>query len=164
MNIDTRNLVIRKSVRTDIEFLAKILTNDQVQKHMGGVVASYEDTLSLIKTRPQVLDDIFVIDLKPEKTKIGIVAFAPNNHLNAKEILISIMPEYWGHEYGPETLSVFKDFWMNSNNTNCMYVTVEPENNKSIAMLQKEGFVFLEIYKEAHGPTQHVYKYEKENT
>ena len=164
MVLETERLSIRKAVESDIEFLAEIQTHKDVQKYTGGVLDSYENTLAHIKRKPEIIDGFYIVNLKQSNTSIGIVTFVQNEYLNEEEILISIMPNFWGNGYGPQVLSVFKEFWLNTNNLECMFVTVMPVNIHSISMLRKEGFVLVDEYQEASSPLQHVYKYERNYT
>ena len=164
MAMETENLIIRKANESDVEFLAEISTNEKVQKYTGGVIDSYENTLDHINRHPENIDGFHIIELKGNRERIGIVSFVPNNYMNEEEILISIMPTYWGNEYGPETLSVFKGLWLESNNIKHMFATVKPGNTASISMLMKEGFVFVEVYEDPFQGSQSLYKYERSYT
>lgn len=161
---ETTRLSFREAVKSDIGFLAEIQTNSEVKKYTGGVLANYENTITHIKSNPESIEGFYIIDLKEMNEAIGIVTFVPNKYLHEEEILISLMPEYWGNGYGSEALSIFKESWLNLKSKECMLATVMKENKSSKLMLKKEGFVFVKEYQDFFGDLQLVYKYERKHT
>lgn len=161
MCLETENLEIRNAVASDSEFLATIQTNEEVQKYIGGVLDNFENTLDYIKKHPENLNDFYVVILKRESILIGIVSFVPNRHLNDCEVLIAFMPDYQGNGYGPETLAIIKEFWLDKNKISYMFATAEPENKDSISMLERQGFRFIEDYEDPFCKLQKVYRYER---
>lgn len=161
MLLETDNLKVKNAVLSDAEFLATIQTNPIVQKHIGGVLGSFDDTLTSFKNQPITISNFYIVRLKSENIPIGVVSFLENSYLNDYEILIAFMPDYCGKNYGSETLSTVKDYWLNKNGVNHLFATVTPENTTSISMLKKEGFKFIKEYKEDFSPLQQVYKYQR---
>jgi len=157
--LETRQLIIRKRLETDIEFLATIITNKKVQEHLGGVFGNYERTLADIKKNPPTIDKFYIIVLKDTNKAIGFVTFLFNDYLVQKEIAIYLMPEHWGNSYGSESLSVIKDLWINLYGMESMIATVVPGNLSSVSMLKKEGFMLVDKYLDSSRAWQHVYKY-----
>jgi RimJ/RimL family protein N-acetyltransferase len=145
--------------------VAEVQTNESVQKYTGGVLYSFKNALEYIKKTPKSLEKFYIIELKETCYKIGIVAVVPNSYIDKEEILISLLPNYWRKGYGCETLAAFKRSWLTSRKEERMFVTVMPKNSASISMLKKEGFEFVEKYKELNSSlNHHVYKYERKQT
>ena len=164
MLIETKNLKTRTAAEIDIEFLSEIQTNQLVKKYTGGVLDTYENTVAHIKKNPRLLDIFNIIELKETSALIGIFAFLPNQHLSQEELLISLLPDYWGKGYGSELLSEVKEHWLTTKGMYQMYATVAPENKASIKMPEKEGFTLVEEYTEPFRQKQYIYKYEKTRT
>ena len=161
---ETNKLKTRKATEFDAEFLAEIESNEQVQEHTGGVKVTFENTLNKIKGNPESLCRFYIIEIKETGVSIGILGIVPNSHLPTDEIVISLLPAYWGKGYGPEILSKVKERWLGSKKLDRMHVTVSPYNNKSISMLKKEGFTFVEEYHDRRRSVHHIYEFKKQDS
>lgn len=164
MQLETDRLVVREATGEDIEFIAAIQTNETVQRHLGGVIESFENTIAHLREHPENLSDFHIITLKVDGTSIGAVGFFPNRHLNESEILIELMPEHCGNGYGQEALSGIMGWWFSAYHIDHMCATARPENTKSIAMLEKCGFQKVGEYGDVFESRQLVFKYESANT
>lgn len=165
MKIETDRLLIHTCTETHSGFLATILTNEDVNKHNGGVAAPFDETIKKIKKNPDILSRFNVIIIKENNSLAGIVLFIKNDHFGEEEILILLMPEFWDKGYGREAFSAAREWWMMENKQNYMFATAEIKNGRSIAMLESEGFKFIEEYEDGrhHSSRKRVYKYTKKH-
>jgi RimJ/RimL family protein N-acetyltransferase len=164
VKLETDRLVVREATGKDLDFIAAVNTNETVKRHLGGVIDSFENTVTHLRERPENLSDFHIITLQEGGTSIGLLGFFFNRHLNESEILIELMPEYCGKGYGPEALSVIRDWWLSAYRVNHMYATAKLENSESISMLKKCGFQKVGEYGDVFEPRQLVFKYERANT
>ncbi len=158
--IYTDRLIIREAQKSDSVFVAEIQTNEMIQKYMGGVIENYENTLNHIKSNLTVLNDFYIIILKSNKEKIGLITFPPNSEVNEKELSISLIPLYFHKGYGTEALNNITNFWLIKNKISYLYTTVSPDNKDSISMLERNNFKYIKEYKDIYS-LQLLYKYEK---
>lgn len=158
--IITDRLKIRQALGSDSEFVSKVLTNEKVRQHMGGVIATFEETLSHIGKKPQLLNNFYIILLQNTCEKIGLISFPLNSEIKESELSIALMPLYCKKGYGSEALRSMRNFWLATNNTDHLYATVSSDNTDSISMLETNDFKYIKKYKERS--TSHLlYKYEK---
>ena len=113
-----------------------------------------------IKNKPKCLNQLYVVVLLEDETKIGLVSFPQNSEVNEKELLISFLPLHTGKKYGSEALYKIIKFWPSEINEDHLYATAMPENKASIAMLEKNGFKYIDKYKDG-SRFQLLYKFEK---
>jgi len=155
MLIETQIIRTRRAELSDAEFVAKVLTNEDVQKYTGGVKASYEQTIDHIRSKPETLRPFYIIETT-SGDQVGYVALFPNNDLGTEEPLISLLPQHWRKGYGNELLRYVKEHWMANNGE--MLVTVHPDNTASLSLLKRQGFSFVKNINNEFGQKQHVYR------
>jgi len=154
MLIETHTIRTRRAELRDAEFVAKVLTNENVQKYTGGVKASYEQTIDHIRSKPETLIPFYIIETT-SGDQVGYLALVPNNNLGTEEPLISLLPEHWRKGYGNELLRYPKEHWMANNGE--MPVTVHPDNTASLRLLERQAFSFVRNINNKFGQKQHVY-------
>lgn len=164
MPLETNRLVIRAATAGDVEFIAALHTNETVQRHVGGVHDSFENTVAHIRKHLGHIDDFHIITLKEDGAPVGAVAFVRNRHLNEDEPLIELMPEHFGKGYGSEALSVIREWWLARNGIDHIYATAQPQNVSSIALLKKCGFQLSGECQNPFESRQLIFKYERANT
>jgi ribosomal-protein-alanine N-acetyltransferase len=152
--LETERLILIDFVNSDAEELFNIRSDVRVQKYLDrDLHKSVEESElmidGMIKTFNNKEGINWIIRKKDSLNVIGYIGYwrMIRNNVRA-EIGYSMKPEYWGYGYMQEALAKviefgFKEFCLHSIEAN-----VNPNNEKSIKLLEKFGFKREAYFKE----------------
>lgn len=149
--LSTERLVLRQITENDVDEFFWLRNSEDVMKYIQlPKIASIE----LAKVRIKSLNDLtekneavnWAITLKGEKKLIGWILFKSIDSVNHRaELGYLLHPDFWRKGIVQEAMKAVLDFGFNILNLHSMEALVNPENDASISLLEKFGFV-----KEAH--------------
>lgn len=157
-NIETKNLILKSFTIQDAEELFKIRSDDRVTKYLD---RDNHKTVDESKTMIQAIiqsykDKAGITWIIREKASFEVLGYAGFWNLvreNVRaEIGYALKPEYWGKGYMSETLLKVIEFGFNEFKLHSIVGNVNPENKRSIKLLEKLGFK-----KEAHFREDYLY-------
>jgi [ribosomal protein S5]-alanine N-acetyltransferase len=157
--LETERLVFRQFHKKDGAQLFKIRSNPQVMEFMDAIILKSEDGAKvLLKSFHREFRDkkgvTWAITDKQTNQLIGSFGFwritKPHNRA---EIGYSLLPEYWGKGLMAETFKTLIEFGFNQMQVHSIEANVNPQNQKSIQLLERVGFK-----KEAHFRENFFYK------
>jgi [ribosomal protein S5]-alanine N-acetyltransferase len=157
--LETERLVFRQFHKKDAAQLFKIRSNPQVMEFMDAIIVKSEDGAKvLLKTFHREFRDkkgiTWAITDKQTNQLIGSFGYwrliKPHNRA---EIGYSLLPEYWGKGLMAETFKTLIEFGFNQMQVHSIEANVNPQNQKSIQLLERVGF-----RKEAHFRENFFYK------
>jgi len=157
-NIETKNLILKSFAIQDAEELFKIRSDDRVTKYLDrdnhktvdesgtmiqAIIQSYKDKAGIT----------WIIREKASFEVLGYAGFWNLVRENVRaEIGYALKPEYWGKSYMSEILLKVIEFGFNEFKLHSIVGNVNPENKRSIKLLEKLGFK-----KEAHFREDYLY-------
>lgn len=142
INYKTERLSLSKLCFDDYEFINQLVNTLEWIKFIGDRNVKTEDDaknyVQKIIDNPNVI--YWVVKLKTENTKIGIITFIKRDYLEHNDIGFAFLPKYAKKGYAHEaTTQVLKDAIKNHNR---ILATTIKENINSIKLLEKLGLSF----------------------
>lgn len=104
--VQMSNIILRPLKMSDSDFLLELVNNPEVTKYLPGLIHNKQMLLSWIKS----LDDSsheYIIQLEKSGTDIGECSI--NRLGKVLEIGLMLLPQYWNHGYGTETVKWLVD-------------------------------------------------------
>ena len=149
--IETKNLILESFTIQDAEELFKIRSDDRVTKYLD---RDNHKTVQESKTMIQMMIQSYkdkgginwIIRKKASFEVAGYIGFWNLIRENVRaEIGYVLKPEYWGKGYMSEALLKVLEYGFNEFKLHSILANVNPQNKRSIKILEKFGFK-----KEAH--------------
>ncbi|MCU7503002.1 MAG: GNAT family N-acetyltransferase [Ignavibacteria bacterium] len=157
-SIETKNLTLESFALQDAEELFRIRSDDRVTKYLdrdnhktveeseimiNGILKSYKDKAGIS----------WIIREKASSAVVGYVGYWNLIRENVRaEIGYALKFEYWGKGYMSETLLKLLEFGFSEFKLHSIMGNVNPQNQRSIKILEKFGFK-----KEAHFREDYLY-------
>lgn len=157
-NIGTKNLVLNSFIIQDAEEIFKIRSDDRVTKYLDrdnhkSVEESRSMVQSIIKSYEDKTGISWIIREKISSEIVGYIGYWNLIRENVRaEIGYALKPEYWGKGYMSEALLKVIEFGFNEFKLHSIIGNVNPQNKRSIKLLEKYGFK-----KEAHFREDYLY-------
>ena len=147
--INDGNLYLRKVSKDDVSFFYQSLKEKEMTNYLSlGPLLSYDHSKRLIKNYlkswEKYLQFNYVIELREnqKKTRIGSVSLWNINWFHQRSrIGIWILPTYWERGIGTKTITLIKIIGFNHLNLNRIEAHIAMENERSIKMFKKSGFI-----------------------
>jgi [ribosomal protein S5]-alanine N-acetyltransferase len=149
--LTTARLVLREVTDTDVNEVFALRSNPELMKYIPRPLAkTNEDALMHIEKLRKGKEDNdsinWAITLKDENKMIGIIGFVRTSKENHRgEVGYMLHHHYHGKGIMQEALTAVIDYGFKEMNFHTIEGVVDPRNNTSAMVLEKNGFV-----KEAH--------------
>ena len=152
--LETERLLLMEFVKSDAEELFKMRSDERVQKYLDRDLHKTVEESELmidgmIKTFNNKEGINWIIRKKDSLNVIGYIGYwrMIRNNVRA-EIGYAMKPEYWGKGYMQEALTKVIDFGFNEFCLHSIEANVNPDNAKSVKLLEKFGFKREAYFKE----------------
>ena len=151
--IETDRLILRHLSTADVEFVLQLLNEPSFIRYIGD-----KQVRTLDDARAYVLDGpiksyatygfgLNLVELKPDRTPIGICGLLRRDTLPDPDIGFAFLPGYWNQGYAFEAAAaVMKHARENLGVDRILAITV-PDNDASAKLLTKIGFRFDRVMK-----------------
>ncbi len=150
-NIETENLILESFTINDAEELFKIRSDNRVTKYLDrDNHKTVEESKTMIQSILQSYMDKaginWIIRKKASHEVAGYIGYWNLIRENVRaEIGYVLKPEFWGKGYMSEALLKVLEYGFNELKLHSILGNVNPQNKRSIKILEKFGFI-----KEAH--------------
>ncbi|WGU92501.1 GNAT family protein [Paenibacillus dendritiformis] len=171
--LHTERLHLRKMKVSDSSSLFKIWSDPEVTKFMNiNCFTDENEAKDMIKLLDELSQDnkairFSIIEIESNEI-IGSCGYNSIDFENAKaEIGYDIARAFWGRGYASEAICSLLDYAFSSLKLNRIEAKVEPENVKSVKVLQKLNFTFegtLRQYEKVKGKFNDLNMYSKLRT
>lgn len=153
MLLETKNLIIREILPSDVDGIFELDSNPEVHRYMGNHVLTNkneaEDRIQLI--RQQYVDNGIgrwaVIEKKSGDfigwTGIKLENTETNGFTNYYDLGYRFIPKYWGNGYGYESALASLNYVVENMNIKSIYGAAHIDNIGSNKILQKVGLTFI---------------------
>jgi [ribosomal protein S5]-alanine N-acetyltransferase len=144
--LESERLIFKSLGKMDAAGLFLIRSNEEVMKYMDTTALdSLKSAQTLIsffnnqfRNKTAITWGMFV---KAEKKLIGSFSFWKINKPHCRaEIGYSIRPDFWGNGFMTETFKTLIEFGFSQMGLHSIEANVNPQNNKSIRLLERIGF------------------------
>jgi [ribosomal protein S5]-alanine N-acetyltransferase len=149
--LESKNLILREITHNDVEEVFALRSNPDTMKYIPRpLAATQEDALehiSMIQGKIETNEGInWAITQKGNPKLLGIIGHYRIRweHFRS-EIGYMLLPEYHGKGIVPEAIQLIIDYGFNQMKMHSIEAIIDPDNQASARVLEKNGFV-----KEAH--------------
>jgi|MGYP000735870297 [ribosomal protein S5]-alanine N-acetyltransferase len=154
--VETKRLILREILPTDIDGLFELDSDPEVHKYLGNKpIKDKTQIVDIINfIRQQYIDNGIgrwaIIDKKTNDfigwTGLKLVTELTNNHQNYYELGYRLIKRYWGQGIATETALASLKFAFDKLKTDEVYAIADCTNNGSNKILQKVGLQFIETF------------------
>ena len=155
--METTRTIFSKPNLADYEDLLSLYTNKSVRKYLGGPVtkAKFDEKFEgFFSTKSP--ECYWIVREKDTNQFIGMVYITIHHDKVHYEISYQLHPEFWGKGYGSETVQKTIDYAFQELKLKELYAETQKKNLKSIKLLKKLGFEFIQEV-ERYGEKQNIY-------
>lgn len=144
----TQRLIIREFTLADAPFVLQMLQTPGWLQFIGdrgvrnlGDAERYID-VKFLQVYAALGFGMYAVALKESAELIGMAGLVKRDHLAHADLGFALLPEYEGRGIALEAASAVLEFARETLQLDPLLAIVMPENSRSIALLQKLGFVF----------------------
>ncbi len=143
---ETSRLLLKLMTIEDYQFIKTLVNTEGWITFIGDrKVNTDEDSKNYIQ---KLLDNkninYWVVTLKSNLTPIGVITLIKRDALEFQDLGFAFLPEFGGKGYAFEASAFLLDELKSSVPNQTISAITIPENNKSIMLLEKLGFIFKE--------------------
>ncbi|MGE5357797.1 MAG: GNAT family N-acetyltransferase [Bacteroidales bacterium] len=146
--VETDRLILRKMTEDDATFMLRLLNEPSFIQYIGD-----RGVRTVEHARRYVIDGpmasyarfgfgLYVVTLRDTRTPIGICGLLKRDSLDDVDVGFAFIPEYVGQGYGIESAAAVIDHARNGLGLNRVVAITNPDNERSIRLLEKLGFAF----------------------
>lgn len=162
--IETKRLILRARKEKDIPDMLEYFTDEDVRKYLGGYPPKDEHSmLKIIRHRKQTE---WAAVLKETNKVIGECHFNKIVDGYLGEVGYLYNKNYWGKGYASESVREIINYGFNVLKIKRISATIDNQNNRSIAFIERLGFEYVTLIPEADfgGRVADIAYYTKINT
>lgn len=151
--LETERVVLRRLSADDAEFILNLLNQPSFIKYIGdrglknsADAASYIED-KFVASYERFGFGLYLVELKTDKTPIGICGFVKRDSLPDADIGFAFLPEYWSQGYAVESARAALEYGRTVLNLERVLAITSPNNESSERLLLKIGFGFERVMK-----------------
>lgn len=160
-HLETERLVLRLLDESDALFIQELVNSAGWLRFIGDrKVHSREDALAYInRITSAPLISYWTVMIRGREQRIGIITLIKRDYLAHYDLGFAFLPAYEGKGYAYEASQEVISYLNTVDGFDALLAITIPDNEKSIKLLKKIGFGFIE---ETEQGTEklHVFKYE----
>lgn len=146
--LETPRLRLRKLTFDDADFILRLLNEASFIQNIGDKgVRTLEDARSYISTGPIASYEKFgfglwLVETQSESVPIGMCGLLKRETLDDVDIGYALVPEFWSKGFAMEAAAAVLSYAKSEFGLKRIVAIVSPNNDSSIRLLEKLGFVF----------------------
>ena len=151
--LETDRLVLRRLTVEDAEFILELLNDPSFLRFIGDKkVRTLDDARNYILSGPIASYErfgfgLYLTELKESSVPIGICGLLRRDTLPDVDIGFALLPQFCGKGYGFESAMAMMVYGRDVLGLNRIVAITSPENDASIALLEKLGMKFERLTK-----------------
>lgn len=151
--LETKRLLLREIGESDAEFILDLLNQPSFIKFIGDRgVRTAQEAINYIESRfTQSYSNfgfgLYLVELKKEKTPVGICGFVKRYSLPDPDIGFAFLPQYGGQGYAFESADAVMKYGRKVLGFKHILAIVAKDNERSEKLLSKIGFKFERLIK-----------------
>lgn len=144
--------------KDDISCAVRLYTDENVRKHLGGVV---DEATAREKISKWVNSNNIYFSVKLYRTGefMGMISVGDYYNDIDQEISYMFLPEYWGNGFAFESISYVMEYCRSEMKLNRLIAETQAANTASCRLLERLGYVLSEQVTR-YGELQNVYVYD----
>lgn len=149
--LETERLILREFTPNDTVFIVNLLNSPGWLEFIGDRnvknVNQAKDYLlnGPIKNYQENGFGLWLVELKHDKTPIGMCGLLKRDYLDNPDIGFAFLPDYTGKGYAFEVAKATINYAKDSLNIPCVMAITIPTNKRSIHLLERIGLRFIKI-------------------
>jgi len=142
--LTTDRLLIEPLTVNDNNFILELVNTDGWIEFIGNrnVTSQVEATAYIQKIIDNPNTTYWVVKIKNNQTKIGIITFIKRDYLEHHDIGFAFLPNFANNGYAYESANTVLKNVIHQNNLSHIFATTVPENIISIKLLKKTWAIF----------------------
>ncbi len=148
MILQTERLALARLTTDDAPFVLELLNDATWIQYIGDRgVRNLDDARKYILNGPVDSYEkngfgLFLTTLKQTKTPIGMCGLLKRDYLDHVDVGFGLLPEFRGKGYATESAAAVIEYGKNNHRLSRIEAIVQSDNDHSIRVLEKMGFVF----------------------
>ncbi len=153
--LETERLFLSELFFQDSEFIVELVNDPAWIKFIGDrEICSIDQARrfidkAFVNSYEKLGFGLYLVSLKEENTPIGICGFVKRDYLDFPDLGFAFLPDYRGLGYAFESAKALIQFGIGVLEFKTILAIAQPNNSRSIDLLQKLGFVFEKEIKQA---------------
>lgn len=146
--LDTERLTLRELTEDDADFIVELMNEPSYLRFIGdrGVRTAADARAYLLKgpmaSYKRFGFGMYLVELKNEKTRIGICGLIKRDMLEDVDIGFAFLPEFRTQGYALESAAAVMRYGRDTVGLTRVVAIVTPDNDRSIGLLSKLGLRF----------------------
>jgi RimJ/RimL family protein N-acetyltransferase len=146
--LDTERLTLRELTESDADFIVELMNEPSYLRFIGdrGVRTAADARAYLLKgpmaSYKRFGFGMYLVELKNEKTRIGICGLIKRDMLEDVDIGFAFLPEFRTQGYALESAAAVMRYGRDTVGLTRVVAIVTPDNDRSIGLLSKLGLRF----------------------
>lgn len=151
--LETERLILREIVESDDEFILDLLNQPSFIKYIGDRnVRNVEQSREFIESRfrksyAENGFGLYLVELKEDRTPIGICGFVKRDTLPNADIGFAFLPQFERKGFAFESAEAVMKYGREKLNLERVLAITTQNNESSIKLLEKLGFKFERLIK-----------------
>lgn len=160
MVLETDRLRLRKLSTDDAGFILQLLNEPSFIRNIGDKgVRTLEDARGYILNGPMANYEklgfgMYLVELKESGAPAGICGLIKRDVLEYIDVGYAFLPEFWARGYAIESASAILSYARDVIGSKRILAVTEPDNDRSIHLLEKVGFRFERMARLSDGAPQ----------
>jgi RimJ/RimL family protein N-acetyltransferase len=149
--LETERLLLRLISLEDAEFFVQLLNEPSFLRFIGDKkVRSLDDARNYILNGPvhsyeSLGFGLYLVEMKGSSAPMGICGLLKRDTLDDVDIGFAFLPKFWGNGYALESAEAIMIYGRNVMDLKRILAITSPDNEASIALLEKLGFKFERV-------------------
>lgn len=163
--IETERLIIRPFTLDDAPFILELVNTPSWLAYIGNRnVNNIGDARKYLQNGPlkSYVDNGYggwMIQHKEQQEPIGQCGLYKRPYLTAPDVGFAFLPQYEGKGYGQEAVRATLTYAQHQLKINNLFAIVQPNNERSIRLLEKTGFIIQDMIRPEGDTTLALYCY-----
>jgi len=163
--IETERLIIRHFTLDDAPFILELVNTPSWLAYIGNRnVNNIDDARKYLQNGPlkSYADNGYggwMIQHKEQQVPIGQCGLYKRSYLTAPDVGFAFLPQHEGLGYGQEAVRATLTWAQHQLKINNLFAIVQPNNERSIRLLEKTGFIIQDMIRPEGNTTLALYCY-----
>ena len=149
--LETDRLVLRQFTTDDAGFILQLVNDPSFIANIGDRgIRTHDDAVSYLLDGPirsyeRHGHGLYLVALKPALEPIGICGLLKRIQFDDIDLGYAFLPDFWSRGFAFESATAMLEFARTTLASTRTLALVSPENARSIKLLEKIGFSFIEL-------------------
>lgn len=144
--VETEQLVLRRLVPEDAQFLCRLLNEPSWLQNIGDRgVRTVPDAQQYIRDKfiasyESLGFGMYLTERRSDGSPLGLCGLVQRSYLPGPDIGFALLPEFWGRGYAFEASAALMGYCSSALSLSKLLAIVKPDNLPSVRLLERLGF------------------------